>query len=79
MASTLAYLPHVKGSDVTNKTLTKMCTDQSFYHCSPGWRTDASKKATRPPARLEGGGGTPVSCFPKLPKITFKKGLLRGY
>ena len=33
----------------------------------------------RPPARLEGGGGTPVSCFPKLPKITFKKGLLRGY
>ena len=47
MASTLAYLPHVKGSDVTNETLTKVRTDPSFDHCSPGWRTDASKKATR--------------------------------
>ena len=47
MASTLAYLPHVKGSDVTNETLTKMRTDQSFDHCSPAWRTDAPKKATR--------------------------------
>ena len=47
MASTLAYLPHVKGSDVTNEMLTKMRTDQSFDHCSPGWRTDTSKKATR--------------------------------
>ena len=28
MASTLAYLPHVKGSDVTKETLTKMRTDQ---------------------------------------------------
>ena len=47
MASTLAYLRHVKGSDVTNEMLTKMRTDQSFDHCSPGWRTDAPKKATR--------------------------------
>ena len=48
MASTLAYLPHVKGTDhVTNETLTKMRTDQSFDHCSPGWRTDTSKKAKR--------------------------------
>ena len=46
MASTLAYLPHVKGSDVTNEMLTKMRTDQSLDHCSPGWRTDTSKKAT---------------------------------
>ena len=40
-------MPHVKGPDFTNETLTKMRTDQSFDHCSPGWRTDASKKATR--------------------------------
>ena len=60
MASTLAYFPHVKGSDVTNETLTKMRTDQSFDHCSPGWRTDAPKKAT---ARLEVGVGAPKLFF----------------
>ena len=58
MASTLAYLPHVKGSDVTNETLTKMRTDQSFDHCSPGWRTTLPRKR-RAPARLQVGVGAP--------------------
>ena len=59
MAFTLPYLPHVKGSDVTNEMLTKMRTDQSFDDCSPGWRTDDPKKATR-----SGQGYSPTSPSP---------------
>ena len=73
MASTLAYLTHVKGSDVTNEMLTKMRTDKSLHHCSPAWLANwhfQESDALWPDGRLV---LVHLSYFPKLPKITFKK------
>ena len=49
--------------------LTKMRTDQSFDHCSPGWRTTLPRKR-RAPARLQVGVGAP-ELFPQTAKDHF--------
>ena len=67
MASTLAYSPHVKGSDVTNETLTKMRTDPSFDHCARLVGEPTLPRKRRAPARLEVGVGAP-ELFPQTAK-----------
>ena len=78
MAFTLAYLPHVKGSDVTNDWRSQKCAliRASTIARLVGERRFQESDALRPDCRLV---LVHQSYFPKLPKITFKKGPLRGY